>query len=204
MSILNLIVGFVIAHQPMPVENPAVIEKAKATVENQDGTQADIQVIKQGSCSFYGVDELLEGRISLLELRKVRVFVVRKFLDFSRLWTSYIDREMYPPVPNFNEKTQCAFFVFMGIQDSSGYNISVESAEEHAPLDTSKMFWVNLKIARPKTPVYGNRKPTFVSPFVVFIVDRKMVENVNDEAITFFIKETTLIKPETVRQQDSK
>ncbi len=167
-------------------ENPAVMDKAKATIDDADNSSIPFKILRQGQNSFYGVDALI-GRDSAKDFGRPKIFVATNHIALVRLWKNYIDRDCkeFELNPLGNE---VAVFIFRGVQDSNLYTMTVDGVRLPAP--ASGPIIVDVTFSNPNFETYSYPKK-FCSPFIVMTIDKESLKWLGEKKVRVFVSQVS-------------
>lgn len=174
-------------------ENPAVMNRAKTTVDDSAGSSIPFKILRQGQNSFYGVDALIsrDSASDLNKLNKPRAFVILNADKYSEFWAKYIDRDpSYEQVTgqqtllNFNKEV--VVVVFRGVQDNDTYTMRIGNVRLPAP--ASGPIIVDVTFNNPNFETYSYPKK-FCSPFVIITIDKESLKWLGEKKVRVFVSQ---------------
>lgn len=163
-------------------ENPAVMERANASLDNPDAIP--FTIVKQGQFSFYGVDDLVSRDNHTGN--KPRALIASNNTACVRLWKTYIDRDYKETEINPLGDGRMAVFIFRGVQDNNQYTMKVDGV--HLPAPASGPIVVGVTFNNPNFETYSYPK-NFCSPFVVLTIDKDSLKWLGEKKVRVFIRE---------------
>ena len=172
-------------------ENPAVMEKAEAAVDEPGNSSIPFKILRQGQNSFYGVDALIGRDSSAKDFNKPKVFLISDANKYNEFWTTYIERDpSYEQVtgqqilPSFEKEV--VVVVFRGVQDSDKYTMKVNGARLPAP--ASGPIIVDVTFNNPNFETYSYPKK-FCSPFVVITINKESLQQLGAKKVRVFVSQ---------------
>lgn len=168
-------------------ENPAVMERARATVDNNlNNSPIPFKILRQGQNSFYGADALFD-RDAERDFRRPKIFVADNDAKFVQLWKKYVDPDCVENALNpLGDKV--AIFIFRGAQDSDLYTVKLDGARLLAP--ASGPIIVDVTFNNPNHKTYSFPKK-FCSPFIVLTVNNDHLNWLGKKKVRVFVQEVS-------------